>query len=128
MCLRACVRACVLDLFVARSMSTTFDESSSVADGEQVLRCQPDRSDPLFNSKAPVAALNAAPRVLAVHLNNEEVAPCASRAWPALWQRWSSMSSYIAGSMRSADSRSDSSLHLGGVFPESDCTWHIIEQ
>src|SRR6202021_839740 len=25
-------------------------------------------------------------------------------------------------------SRSDSSLHPGGVFPESDCTWHIIEQ
>ena len=65
----------VLDLFVARSMSTTFDESSSVAYGEQVLRCQPDRSDPLFNSKAPVAAFNAAPRVLAAHLNNEEVAP-----------------------------------------------------
>jgi hypothetical protein len=65
----------VLDLFVARAMSTTFDESTSVTYGEQVLLRHPDRSDPLFNSKAPVAALNAAPRVLATHLNNEHVPP-----------------------------------------------------
>lgn len=65
----------VLDLFVAKSMSTTFDEFSSVAYGEQVLHRHPDRSDPLFNSKAPVAALNAAPRVFAAHLTDEEVSP-----------------------------------------------------
>lgn len=61
----------VLDVFVAKSMSTTYDELPSVAYGEQILHGQPDRSDPLVNSKAPVAALNAMPRVLAGHLNNE---------------------------------------------------------
>jgi hypothetical protein len=65
----------VLDLFVAGAMSPTFDESSSVTYGQQVLLRHPDRSDPLFNSKAPVAALNAAPRVLAAYLNNEHVPP-----------------------------------------------------
>lgn len=62
--------ACVLDLFVARSMSTTYDEPQSVAYGEQILHCRPDRSDPLFNSKTPIAALNAAPRVLAGYSNS----------------------------------------------------------
>src|ERR1051326_5576332 len=61
----------VLDLFVARSMSTTYDELPSVSYGEQILHGQPDRSDPLVNSKAPVAALNALPRVLAGYLNSE---------------------------------------------------------
>jgi Dolichyl-phosphate-mannose-protein mannosyltransferase len=65
----------VLDLFVAGAMSPTFDESSSVTYGERVLLRHPDRSDPLFNSKAPVAALNAAPRVLATYLNDEHVPP-----------------------------------------------------
>jgi Dolichyl-phosphate-mannose-protein mannosyltransferase len=69
----------VLDLFVAGAMSTTFDESSSVTYGEQVLLRHPDRSDPLFNSKAPVAALNAAPRMLATYLNNEHVPPSMLR-------------------------------------------------
>src|ERR1051326_7582227 len=61
----------VLDLFVARSMSTTYDELPSVSYGEQILHGRPDRSDPLVNSKAPVAALNALPRVLAGYLNSE---------------------------------------------------------
>jgi hypothetical protein len=65
----------VLDLFVVGTMSRTFDESSSLAYGEQVLLGHPDRSDPLFNSKAPVAALNAAPQVLATYLNNGHVPP-----------------------------------------------------
>ncbi len=63
--------ACAIDLFVARSMTTTYDEPQSVAYGEQILHCQPDRSDPLFNSKAPIAALNALPRVLAACPKNE---------------------------------------------------------
>ena len=61
----------VLDVFVAKSMSTTYDELPSVAYGEQILHGQPDRSDPLVNSKAPVAALNAMPRVLAGYLNDK---------------------------------------------------------
>src|SRR5690348_1068403 len=73
----------VLDLFVARSMSTTYDELPSVAYGEQILHGHPDRSDPLVNSKAPVAALNALPRVLAGYLNNE--------ATPSLLRMLSSM-------------------------------------
>lgn len=61
----------VLDVFVAKAMSTTYDEPQSMAYGELILHCQPDRSDPLFNSKAPVAALNAMPRVVAGWLNQE---------------------------------------------------------
>ncbi len=65
----------VLDLFVARSMTTTYDEPQSVAYGEQILHCRPDRSDPLFNSKAPIAALNAIPRILAGCPNNQAISP-----------------------------------------------------
>lgn len=61
----------VLDVFVAKSMSTTYDELPSIAYGEQILHGQPDRSDPLVNSKAPIAALNAMPRVLAGYLNHD---------------------------------------------------------
>src|SRR5215468_1332626 len=55
----------VLDLIVARKMSSTYDEPQSVAYGQQLLHWQADRSDPSFNSKAPVAALNALPRMIA---------------------------------------------------------------
>jgi hypothetical protein len=65
----------VLDVWVARLMSATYDEPQSVAYGEQVLHCRPDRSNPLFNSKAPIAALNAAPRVLAAYLDKKGLAP-----------------------------------------------------
>src|SRR5258708_24918641 len=65
----------VLDVFVARSMTTTYDEPQSVAYGEQILHGQPDRSDPLFNSKSPLAALNAIPRILAGCPNNEAIPP-----------------------------------------------------
>jgi 4-amino-4-deoxy-L-arabinose transferase-like glycosyltransferase len=69
----------LLDLFVAKSMSTTYDEPQSVAYGEQILHCRPDRSDPLFNSKAPVTALNAVPRALADHLDKPGVSPSTLR-------------------------------------------------
>jgi hypothetical protein len=65
----------VLDVFVARSMTTTYDEPQSVAYGEQILHGQPDRSDPLFNSKSPLAAFNAIPRILAGCPNNEAIPP-----------------------------------------------------
>jgi len=69
----------VLDLFVARSMTTTYDEPQSIAYGEQILHGRPDRSDPLFNSKAPIAALNAVPRILAGCPNNEAIPPSLLR-------------------------------------------------
>lgn len=65
----------VLDLFVARSMTTTYDEPQSVAYGEQILHGRPDRSDPLFNSKAPIEALNALPGIVAGCPNNEAIPP-----------------------------------------------------
>lgn len=61
----------VLDVFVAKSMSTTYDEPQFVTYGEQILHFRPDRSDPLFNSKSPVAALNAAPRVITGYLGDK---------------------------------------------------------
>ena len=67
--------ATLLDVFVAKSMSTTYDEPQSVAYGEQVLRGHPDRSDPLFNSKEPIAALNALPRALADYFNRPGTSP-----------------------------------------------------
>jgi Dolichyl-phosphate-mannose-protein mannosyltransferase len=63
------VMAGALDVFVARSMSVTYDEPQSVAYGELILHGQPDRSDPLFNSKSPVTALNAIPRFVAGRLS-----------------------------------------------------------
>ena len=59
------VMAAVLDVFVARSMSVTYDEPQSVAYGEQILHGHPERSDPLFNSKTPITALNAVPKFIA---------------------------------------------------------------
>ena len=64
------VLAGALDLFVARSMSVTYDEPESVAYGELILHGQPDRSDPLFNSKSPATALNAIPKFIAGSLTN----------------------------------------------------------
>ncbi len=69
----------LLDLFVAASMSPTYDEPESVRYGEQVLHLKPDRSDPLFNSKSPVAALNAIPRRFAEYLDGKWLSPSASR-------------------------------------------------
>jgi hypothetical protein len=69
----------VLDLFVARSMSTTYDEPQSVAYGEQILRGKPDRSDPLFNSKSPITALNAIPRLIAGFLDKGRTPPSVVR-------------------------------------------------
>ena len=59
-----------LDVFVARSMTTTYDEPPSVAYGEQILHGESGRSDPLFNSKSPITALNAIPRLVAGFLTN----------------------------------------------------------
>ena len=59
------VLAGVLDVFVARSMSVTYDEPQSVAYGEQILHGNSERSNPLFNSKSPILALNAIPRLIA---------------------------------------------------------------
>ena len=69
----------VLDLYVARWMSTTYDEPQFVDYGEQVLHCQPDRSSPAYDSKSPATALNALPRVLASYLDRDG-------ARPAFWK------------------------------------------
>jgi len=64
------VLAAVLDAFVARSMSVTYDEPQSVAYGEHILHGESERSDPLFNSKSPILALNAIPRFAAGFLTD----------------------------------------------------------
>ena len=71
------VLAGVLDVFVARSMSVTYDEPQSVAYGEQILHGQSERSDPLFNSKSPILALNAIPKFVAGFLTG--TSPSVSR-------------------------------------------------
>jgi len=75
-------------------MSTTYDEPESVAYGEQILRCRPGRSDPLFNSKSPITALNAVPRVLARYLDRERTYPTVSRMFRSI--RFARMASVLA--------------------------------
>lgn len=71
------VLAGVLNVFVARSMSVTYDEPQSVAYGEQILHGEAERTDPLFNSKSPILALNAIPRLTAGFLT--KTSPSVSR-------------------------------------------------
>jgi hypothetical protein len=59
----------ILDVMVALSMSRTADEPDYVSYGVQILHARPDRSGYLlWNSKTPISALNAIPRVVALHL------------------------------------------------------------
>jgi len=82
----------LLDLFVAGSMTTTYDEPQSVAYGQQILHRRADRYDPLFNSKAPITALNALPRVLAGCPNPEVITPSLSRIVCSIrFARWASV-------------------------------------
>ncbi len=84
----------VLDVLVAKSMSTTYDEPQSVAYGEQILHLRPDRSDPLFNSKSPVAALNAIPRMIAAYLDAGDISSHTLRILRSI--RFSRLASIIA--------------------------------
>ena len=73
-------------------MSTTYDEPQAVTYGEQVLHDRPDKSDPLFNSKAPITALNAVPRILAGCPNNEAIPPSLLRIICSIrFARWASV-------------------------------------
>src|SRR5215831_1198300 len=62
--------ACVFDLFVAHSMSRTFDEPSHLEYGTNILEGQPDRSRQSLDSKMPITALNALPGVIGAHFDN----------------------------------------------------------
>jgi Dolichyl-phosphate-mannose-protein mannosyltransferase len=84
----------VLDVFVARSMSTTYDEPQFIAYGEQILHFRPDRSDPLFNSKSPVAALNATPRIIAAYLDAKGISSPTLRILRSI--RFARLASVIA--------------------------------
>ncbi len=65
----------VCDAIVAASMSVTFDEPNHVAYGLQVLHGQPDRYRAYFDSKVPISALNAIPRLIASHLEARHAPP-----------------------------------------------------
>jgi 4-amino-4-deoxy-L-arabinose transferase-like glycosyltransferase len=62
--------ASVLDGVVAKKMSQTMDEGDHISYGVKILQRQPDRSGLYFDSKTPITALNALPRVIAEHIEN----------------------------------------------------------
>jgi hypothetical protein len=65
--------ASVFDTIIAASMSETIDEPDYIAYGVQVLHLRPDRSQYFFDSKTPISALNAIPRVAAAYLDGHGV-------------------------------------------------------
>lgn len=68
---RILVFALLLDTFVSNFMSQTMDEADHLEYGTRILHGQPDRSGPYMDIKTPVTALNALPRVIGVHFDNE---------------------------------------------------------
>jgi hypothetical protein len=62
--------ALVLDAIVAKTMSQTMDEADHLNYGAKILHGQPDRDSLYFDSKTPLTALNALPRVIAEHIHS----------------------------------------------------------
>ena len=62
--------ASVLDGIVANRMFPTMDEDDHIGYGVKILQGQPDRSNPYLDSKTPITALNALPRVIAEHMES----------------------------------------------------------
>jgi len=62
--------ACVLDAVVAKKMSQTMDEGVHLSYGVKILHGDPDRSELNFDSKTPIFALNALPRLISGHIDN----------------------------------------------------------
>src|SRR6266853_1429509 len=56
--------AAALDGIVAKMMAQTMDEGDHIGYGVKILRGEPDRSDLYLDSKTPITALNALPRVI----------------------------------------------------------------
>lgn len=71
--LAAC--ALLLDIGVAVSMSTTYDEEDHIDYGSRILRFHPDRLSTGDDSKMPITALNAIPRAAARILENRHIDP-----------------------------------------------------
>src|SRR5260370_2987351 len=71
--LAAC--ALVLDIGVAVSMSTTYDEEDHIDSGIRILSFHPDRLSTGDDSKMPITALNAIPRAAARILENHHIYP-----------------------------------------------------
>ena len=67
--------ALVIDVGVARSMSTTYDEMGHIRYGARLLHFRPGRDDRLDDSKMPASAFNAIPSVLAGILEKRHAAP-----------------------------------------------------
>jgi Dolichyl-phosphate-mannose-protein mannosyltransferase len=83
-----------LDVIVAISMSATYDEPQSVAYGERILHSRPDRSELGYDSKSPIAALNAIPRVIADRLDQGAIPPSVVRVLRSI--RFARLASILA--------------------------------
>ena len=123
-----------LDVIVAVSMSATYDEPQSVAYGERILHSRPDRSELGYDSKSPIAALNAIPRVIADRLDQGAI--------PSIRRKSSSFHSFrtlgqhsrnpdsqcfrlLLGQRALRHSRRHSGLHPSGLFSKPNGTWDI---
>src|SRR5260370_13177317 len=71
--LAAC--ALVLDIGVAVSMSTTYDEEDHIDYGSRLLHFHPDPLSTGDDSKMPITALNAIPRAAAPILEYHHIDP-----------------------------------------------------
>src|SRR5690348_9313749 len=68
-----------INLVVAASMAATADEGSHIRYGAAIIRRQPDRSSPWWDSKMPITALNALPQALGQRLRNHGAVPLVTK-------------------------------------------------
>jgi 4-amino-4-deoxy-L-arabinose transferase-like glycosyltransferase len=73
----------VLDVIVAASNYSTYDEGEHISYGRQILQQHPDRYWLYSDSKTPISALNALPGVISEHIDAQKHPRLASvfRVW-----------------------------------------------